>query len=274
MQAEYRVEHIDLMNCTINIGGRLIDFSTPKVMAIVNITSDSFYSSSRSTTEEALSAKLDWLDANGADMIDIGACSTRPGSTPISAEDEWERLSRALNVISKRTKRPIVSVDTFRAEIAQRAVKEYGVDIINDISGGELDKNMFSTIRELQVVYVLTCYRSQVLVEELSNKVNELHLMGVSDIIVDPGLGFNKTLNQNWTILSSIDMLKPLDCPILIGLSRKSMIQNVLSVSVQDALNGTTAANMIALMRGADILRVHDLTEAKQTITIYQQINK
>ena len=265
------------MEICFNINGRLLTANNPLVMAIINATDDSFFSASRCTSEEAVLQKAELALSSGADILDIGGCSTRPSSTPVDQETEWQRVRMALTAIRSKYPDATLSLDTFRAEVAQRAISEFGGMIINDISGWA-DEKMQQVVTENGVPYVLTyCTPSdnsgeQYLVEMidvLQRQVDRLQQAGAKDIIIDPGFGFGKTLDQNWHILSNMHCLQILGKPILAGISRKSMIQKILDCNAAEALNGTTAAHMIALEQGADILRVHDVKEAKQTLLIY-----
>lgn len=269
----------------INIKGTLMDFATPKVMAIINVTTDSFARHCTNITEAEI---LRWAAealSEGADILDIGGCSTRPGSVPPSEEEEWRRVRLAVTAIRREWPEAVLSVDTWRASVARQAV-EQGVDIVNDISGGQFDERMFETIADLRVPYILTHTRAKPDVMQqftdyddlmseilgfLQERVDMLHRMGVKDVILDPGFGFSKTTEQNYTLLRNLNCLGVLGLPILAGVSRKSMITKVLDISPDEALNGTTALHMLALQNGADILRVHDVKEAKQVITLYKQ---
>lgn len=273
------------MQKMINIKGTLMDFATPKVMAIINVTTDSFARHCTNITEAEI---LRWAAealSEGADILDIGGCSTRPGSVPPSEEEEWRRVRLAVTAIRREWPEAVLSVDTWRASVARQAV-EQGVDIVNDISGGQFDERMFETIADLRVPYILTHTRAKPDVMQqftdyddlmseilgfLQERVDMLHRMGVKDVILDPGFGFSKTTEQNYTLLRNLNCLGVLGLPILAGLSRKSMITKVLDISPDEALNGTTALHMLALQNGADILRVHDVKEAKQVITLYKQ---
>ena len=273
------------MQKMINIKGTLMDFATPKVMAIINVTTDSFARHCTNITEAEI---LRWAAealSEGADILDIGGCSTRPGSVPPSEEEEWRRVRLAVNAIRHEWPEAVLSVDTWRASVARHSV-EQGVDIVNDISGGQFDERMFETIADLRVPYILTHTRAEPDVMQqftdyddlmseilgfLQERVDMLHRMGVKDVILDPGFGFSKTTEQNYTLLRNLNCLGVLGLPILAGLSRKSMITKVLDISPDEALNGTTALHMLALQNGADILRVHDVKEAKQVITLYKQ---
>ena len=272
------------MQKTININGRLLDLTTPKVMAIINVTTDSFARHCTNITEAEI---LRWAAealSEGADILDIGGCSTRPGSTPPTEEEEWRRVRLAASAIRREWPEAILSVDTYRASVARRAVEEQGVHIINDISGGQFDDKMFEVVADVRVPYILTHTRalpdtmqqhtdyadlmSEVL-DYLQARVNTLHNMGVADIILDPGFGFAKTTEQNYELLRKLEYLKVLGLPILAGLSRKSMITRPLGITPDEALPGTIALQMLALCNGASILRVHDVKEAKQIITLY-----
>lgn len=266
----------------LNINGRLKEFDRPLVMGIVNLTSDSFYAGSRYSLTSVVEVVAKMM-ADGADMIDIGACSTRPGSQGIDACREIEVLVPAIREVRKHYPDTIISADTFRSETAIACVAAGG-DIINDISGGDMDGRMFDTIARLKVPYIITHMRgtpetmqqmtdyNDVTAEVLSDlafKVDKLHQLGVCDVIVDPGFGFAKTLDKNYTLLGQLEAFKSLNCPILAGLSRKSMIYKELGCSAEEALNGTTVVNTMALLNGADILRVHDVKEAREAVEIY-----
>jgi dihydropteroate synthase len=268
---------------TLNCRGKLINLSTPLVMGILNITPDSFYDGGKYTTEKQILKKTGQMIREGASIIDVGAYSSRPGAEEISVDEEIGRLTPALGAIRKKYRDIIISVDTFRSSVAEMAVKEYDVDIINDISAGDADKDMFSMIASLSVPYIMmhmkgTPMDMQVnpvyddVVEEIllyfSEKVQKAKLAGICDIIIDPGFGFGKTLDHNYRILSRLDDFKILELPVLAGFSRKSMIYKALDITSREALNGTSVLNTIALMKGADILRVHDVREAVQTIKL------
>jgi dihydropteroate synthase len=271
----------------INIGGKLLDISQPMVMGIVNVTPDSFYATSRVETEKQITEKAEKILLDGGKIIDVGAYSTRPSAKIIDEATEMERLKVALRCIRENFEDAIISLDTFRASVAKWAVENYKVNIINDVSGGNLDENMFSTIASLKVPYILmhmrgtpatmqqlTHYKDVVndVVFELSEKVQKLRLLGVNDIIIDPGFGFAKTIEQNYHLLSHLEVFKYFELPLLVGISRKSMIYKLLDQKPEDSLNGTTVLNTIALSKGAKILRVHDVKEAVETIKIYQQV--
>ncbi len=271
---------------TLNIGGQLIDLTEPKVMGILNLTPDSFYQGSRTQSDKEVLAVAEKMLADGADFLDLGAYSTRPGADDISVDDEAERLLPAIRNLKREFPKAILSVDTFRASIAEKAINE-GAHIINDVSGGTLDDKMFETVAKLNVPYILMHLKGtpktmtklnqyenmvQEIVSHLSEQINQLKAYGVKDIIVDPGFGFAKDIDQNYQLLNQLQRLKILGCPVLAGLSRKSMIWKVLDVVADDALNGTTVLNTIALQNGASILRVHDVSQAKECITIFKKL--
>lgn len=272
-----------LIPYTINVGGRLLDLSEPQVMGILNVTPDSFYAGSRKQTEEDIRARVEQIVAEGGSMVDIGAYSSRPGADDVSPEEEMARLSRGMRIVRELAPEMPVSVDTFRADVAKMAVEELGVDIINDISGGELDKDMFATVARLGVPYILmhmkgTPQTMQMaphyddLMKEIllyfAEKVQQLRDLGQKDIILDPGFGFAKTLEHNYQLMNHMEELKIFELPILSGISRKSMIYKLLGGTPQDALNGTSVLNTLSLMKGASILRVHDVKEAVEVVKI------
>ena len=263
---------------TINAGGRLITFDKPKVMGILNITPDSFYSGSRISSEEQALRTTEQMLKDGADFIDIGAYSSRPGAIDISTAEETERLLPAVKVIVKEFPEAVLSIDTFRSEVANAAINE-GAHIINDISGGSLDQQMFETVAKLKVPYILMHMKGtpqtmkdlnqyddmmNEILQYFALKISHLNSLGVKDIIADPGFGFAKNIEQNFEILSQFELFKLTGIPVLAGLSRKSMIWKTLDVKSEEALNGTTVLNTVALMKGADILRVHDVREAAE----------
>ena len=279
-----------MLNYTINANGQLIDLGTPQVMGILNVTPDSFYSGSRKQTETEIAERVEQILAEGGQMIDIGAYSSRPNADDVSTKEEMERLRRGLRILREKTPDAIVSVDTFRADVAKMCVEEYGVQIINDISGGELDKEMFSTVARLGVPYVLMHMKGTPqtmqeaphyddLMKEVmlyfAEKIQQLRDLGQKDIILDPGFGFAKTLEHNYELLRHLEALQIFELPILVGVSRKSMIYKLLGTTAQEALNGTTVLNTICLMKGcANILRVHDVKECVEAVNIYQQLYK
>lgn len=277
------------MNKLINVNGQLMDFERPRVMGILNVTPDSFYAGSRQQTADDITRRVHQIIEEGGDIIDIGAYSSRPFAEDVSPEEEMRRLRQGLGIVRKVAPEAIISVDTFRSDVARMCVEEFNVTIINDISGGEMDQHMFDTIAELQVPYILmhmkgTPQDMQVnpgyehLLKEVlyyfSKKVAQLHDLGVKDIILDPGFGFGKTIDDNYLLLEHLDDFQILELPILVGVSRKSMIYKVLGITPEDALNGTTALNTIALMKGADLLRVHDVREATEVINIVEKIKR
>ena len=270
----------------INVNGRLMDLSEPQVMGILNVTPDSFYAGSRSETEKDITRRLHQIIDEGASIIDIGGYSSRPNAEHISMDEEMNRLRNGLEIIRKHSPNAIVSVDTFRADVAKMCVEEFGVAIINDISAGQMDKEMFSTIARLGVPYIImhmkgTPQDMQVspqydhFLKEIfyyfSEKVQELRDLGVKDIIIDPGFGFGKTLEHNYELMSHLEEFSLFELPLLVGVSRKSMIYKLLGITPGEALNGTTALHTIALLKGANILRVHDVREAVETTKIVQK---
>lgn len=273
----------------IKLNNRLFDLSVPAVMGIVNATPDSFYSGNRFLSDKALLTSVEKMITDGVDIVDFGGYSTRPMAKNINSEEEIERLSNAIETVLKKFPDCIISVDTFRANVARNMVKNYNVSIINDIGGGTLDDLMFETIADLKVAYVLmhtrgtpqtmqqlTNYDDVVaeVIAFLQKRIAQLRLLGVTDIIADPGFGFAKTTEQNYCLLNKLSYFSALSTPLLVGLSRKSIITKTLDIDTKDALNGTTAANMLALAGGASILRVHDVKEAKQAISIFMEYKK
>lgn len=270
---------------TINIAGRLVSLDTPQVMGILNVTPDSFFQSSRCRSEEEIRERVCRIRREGATMVDVGAYSSRPGAEDVSIDEELRRLLPAVRIVREEWPEAIISVDTFRAEVAKQAV-EAGANIVNDISGGEMDAEMFSTIAELHVPYILMhmkgapkdmqnapTYENLMceVFRSLGERVEMLHEIGVADVIVDPGFGFGKTMVQNYEMVARLSEFRLLGCPVLAGVSRKSMIYRLLENTPEESLNGTTALNTIALMNGADILRVHDVKEAVEAVKIYRQ---
>ncbi|MBS4014086.1 MAG: dihydropteroate synthase [Bacteroidetes bacterium] len=269
---------------TLNCGGKIINLSSALVMGIINITPDSFYGGSRFNNEDDILKQVEKMLSEGADIIDIGAASSRPGAKLISPEDEQKVILPALKSVVKKFPQAIISVDTYNSDTAIKSV-ESGAHIINDISSGDIDVKMFDVIASLNVPYIMmhmqgtpenmqTEPKYNNIIKEISlyfaEKINKLRLMGVNDIIIDPGFGFGKTLENNYELLSKLDYFKIFDCPMLVGLSRKSMINKVLNTKPDEALNGTTVLNTIALMKDAKILRVHDVKEAKQAIMLVE----
>lgn len=272
-----------LMPKYINVNGRLMDLSEAQVMGILNITPDSFYANSRKQTEEEIILRVRQIIDEGASIIDIGAYSSRPNAENITPAEELKRLRFGLEIIHRIAPDAVISVDTFRAEIAEACVEEYGVAIINDIAAGEMDAKMFETVARLNVPYImmhmqgtpqdmqLTPHYENVVKEVFmyfAEKVDKLRSLGVKDIILDPGFGFGKTLEHNYELLNYLDDFKIFELPLLVGVSRKSMIYRLLGTTPDEALNGTSILNTIALMKGANILRVHDVKEAVETVRI------
>lgn len=273
----------------VNVNGSLVDLNEPKVMAILNVTPDSFFSSSRYMSEEGILRRVgDFIDG-GADIIDVGACSTRPGIELVSEEEELVRLRMSLHLIRKRWPEVTLSVDTFRSNVVRCVVNDFNVNIINDISGGEMDPDMFNAVSELRVPYILmhmqgTPETMQVnphyddLFKDIcmyfSAKIEKLRTAGVNDIIIDPGFGFGKTLEDNYQLMRRLPDLSVFDLPILVGISRKSMIYRCLGLAPEESLNGTSVLNTISLMNGASILRVHDVREAKECVRLFDQYKK
>ena len=271
----------------INANGKLMDLSEPQVMGILNVTPDSFYAGSRGVTNGYILDRCQQILDEGASIIDIGAYSSRPNAQHISAEEEMSRLRTGLELIRKHYPEAIVSVDTFRADIARMCVEEYGVAIINDISAGNMDEQMFSTIARLGVPYIIMHMKGtpQNMQENphydhflkeifyyFSEKVQKLRDLGAKDIIIDPGFGFGKTIEHNYELLNHLEEFHLFELPILVGISRKSMIYKLLGTTPEEALNGTTALNTIALTKGAHILRVHDVKEAVETVRIVEKM--
>jgi len=271
----------------INTGGLLIDLACPRVMGIINITPDSFYAGSRLITENEIIARAVKMREEGADILDVGGYSTRPGSHAVSEEEERRRVISAIKLIRQELPDSIISVDTFRAEIAREAVLESGASIINDVSGGEADPLMFPLVEELNVPYILMHMQGtpatmqddpqydDVVADILrwfGARIARLKSAGVKDIIIDPGFGFGKTRQHNFEMLSRLNEFSVAGLPLMAGLSRKSMIWKTLGVTASEALNGTTALNMIALCKGADILRVHDVKEAVETVKLFREL--
>lgn len=282
-----------LVPYTLNLGGSLMNLGEPQVMGILNVTPDSIYEKSRTFDEDAILSRAKQIAGEGGSIIDIGAYSTRPGSADVDESEEMSRLRRALSVVRKAVPGMPVSIDTFRADVAKMCVEEYGAEIINDVSGGEGDKRMFSTVARLGVPYILmhiggsidnmhsdaplTSHADaevpymQSVVSFLTERINRLHALGAKDIIIDPGYGFGKSLQQNYELLNRLEDLKVWQLPLLVGVSRKSMIYKLLDTDSSQALNGTTVCNTIALMKGASILRVHDVRAAVEAVKIVKQ---
>lgn len=276
-----------LVHRYLNINGQLLDLSVPQVMGILNVTPDSFYAGSRMQTEADIIVRAQQIMDEGASIIDIGAYSSRPKAEHISSEEEMNRLRPALEILNREHPDAVISVDTFRADVAEWAVKEHGVAIINDISAGEMDPDMFKTVARLGVPYIMmhmqgTPQNMQAqphydnLLKEIflyfAKKVQQLRDLGVKDIILDPGFGFGKTLEHNYELMAHLEEFSIFELPLLVGVSRKSMIYHLLGGTPQDALNGTTVLDTVALMKGADILRVHDVREAVEAVKMVNKI--
>ena len=265
---------------TINVRGRLIDLSTPKVMGILNATPDSFYSGSRKQTEREIADRANQIMDEGGTFIDVGAFSTRPGAVEVSEEEETERLKRAISIVRREQPDAPISVDTYRPLVARRCIEEFGADIINDVSEGGItgivdtpiheQGDMFKTVGELKVPYILMSVKSNMhdMLKAFAEEVQTLRDYGAKDIILDPGYGFGKTLDENYAILSEAERLLTLELPVLVGVSRKSMIFKLIGGDPTTSLNGTTVLNTISLMKGAAILRVHDVREAWECVKL------
>lgn len=272
---------------TININGQLVDFSTPRVMGIVNITPDSFFSGSRTEAANEIIERCARIIREGGTIIDVGAQSSSPASRFLDAKEETERLIPALKLIRNEFPDTILSVDTFYADVAKESVEEYGVNIINDISGGQIDERMFPVVAQLNVPYILMHMRGtpqtmqqfthydnfiQDILYYFSERKAKLNQLGVSDVIIDPGFGFSKTISQNYELMAYLKYFHIFEEPILVGISRKSMIYKLLGTTPEESLNGTSVLNAVALLSGADILRVHDVKEAVECVKIIENI--
>ena len=274
---------------TLLSNGRLIDISKPLIMGIINVTSDSFFGGSQFRLKYRIAKRAEEILNGGGKIIDVGACSTRPGSLPVPEEVELKRLDRALSVIRNKFPESVLSVDTYRADVARKMHENFRIELVNDISAGEMDPTMFQTIADIKVAYVLMHmkgtprdmqdnprYETNIIKElfgYFTKKVERLKLLGVKDIIIDPGFGFGKNADHNYTILKNLSSFKIFELPILVGASRKSMIYKLLDTCPDNALNGTTVINTIALMNGASILRVHDVKEAAEAIKLIEFYN-
>lgn len=274
---------------SLNVNGRLLDLFTPQVMGILNVTPDSFYAGSRMQTEAEIAARARQILDEGAAIIDIGAYSSRPNAEHISPEEEMKRLRIALEILNRNHPDAIISVDTFRADIAEQCVNEYGVAIINDIAAGEMDNRMFETVARLGVPYIMMHMQGTPqnmqkephydnLLKEIfmyfAKKVQQLRDLGAKDIILDPGFGFGKTLDDNYELMARLEEFSIFELPLLVGVSRKSMIYRLFDITPEEALNGTSILNTVALMKGADILRVHDVREAVEAVKITGKLHK
>jgi dihydropteroate synthase len=272
---------------SINIGGELFDLSNPCIMGIINVTPDSFYDGDTLNSEIEILERVEQMVIEGAAIIDVGSVSTRPGAEMISTREELDRLIPAVRAIRKHFPEVPLSIDTFRSWVAVRIIEEIGPVMVNDISGGTLDTKMFETIGKVQVPYILThiqgtpqnmqinpVYKDVVrdVSSELSESVRKLNRYGVADILIDPGFGFGKNLDHNYQLLNRLDSFKVFQLPVVVGLSRKSIVWKVLETDAENALNGTTVVNTMALLGGADILRVHDVKPAMEALIIFQQL--
>lgn len=272
---------------TINIKGQLLSLDEPQVMGILNVTPDSFYAGSRKQTEAAIIDRIETILREGASIIDVGGYSSRPDAAEVSETEEMQRLEMALQPLLQHYPDVVVSVDTFRSSVARQCVEKYGVAMINDISGGELDERMFDTVAQLRVPYIMVHMRGTPqtmqqqtdyedvtadLLKYFSQKLERLFRLGVNDVILDPGFGFSKTLTQNYELMRHLGDFRIFGLPLLVGVSRKSMIYKLLETTPEESLNGTTVLHAYALLQGADILRVHDVRAAKEAIRIVQQL--
>lgn len=266
---------------TLNISGHLLELTPPRVMGILNVTPDSFYPGSRKTSEEEIRLRVKEMLEQGADIIDVGGCSTRPGFETPSEKEEMERVALGCRIVRELSRDIPLSVDTFRASVAREAIDKWEAGIINDISGG-VDPLMWPLVAGAKVAYVLTHNRfdspvyediTATVITELSYKVSDLHRLGVNDVIIDPGFGFAKTLEENFRLLAELEEFAKTGWPILVGVSRKSMIYKTLGCQPEESLTGTIALDTVALMKGADILRVHDIKPAKETVTLISKLS-
>ena len=278
------------MEYTINVGGRLMDMSSPKVMGILNVTPDSFFSGSRKQTEQEIADRCNQIIAEGGDIIDVGAFSTRPGAPEVSETEEMERLRYGLNILRREQPDAVVSVDTFRPAVARMAVEEYGAAIVNDVSEGGITgvankplgwtqgdyPEIFTMVARLGVPYILMSVKPNIkkMLLGFAHEVQQLRDLGVKDIILDPGFGFGKNLDDNYRLMEEMDKLKVLGLPLLVGVSRKSMIFKLIGGDPTTSLNGTTVLHTISLMKGANILRVHDVKEAAECVAIFERLKK
>ena len=272
------------MDYTLNCNGQLLDLSEPRVMGILNATPDSFFAASRSQTEAEIAERTQQILQEGATMIDVGACSTRPDSEPVSEQEEMQRLRFALPIIRKQAPDAVVSVDTFRPNVARMVVEEYGVEIINDVGApvnskqlsADNQETMFRMVSRLRVPYIYMSRKSTMkeVMLDSAKVVDMLRSMGQKDIILDPGFGFGKTVEQNYRVFGELERMQALHLPVLVGISRKSMIWKLLGCTPAEALNSTTVLNTLALVKGASILRVHDVKEAVECVKITQQLEK
>ncbi|WP_028909336.1 dihydropteroate synthase [Prevotella sp. AGR2160] len=276
---------------TINVRGHLVDLSEPQVMGILNVTPDSFFAGSRKQTEAEIADRANQIVREGGTIIDVGGFSTRPGAQEVSAEEEARRLKFALGIVRREQPDVPVSVDTYRPEVARRCIEEWGVDIINDVSeggitgivdtpleqqSGDTVPEMFRLVGELKVPYILMSVQADLktMMLNFAREIQQLRDLGAKDIILDPGFGFGKTLEGNYRLMDEMDKLEVFELPLLVGISRKRMIHQLLGITVDESLNGTTVLNTIALMRGANILRVHDVLPAVQAVKIIKKLKE
>lgn len=274
------------MNYTINVRGRLLDLSEPKVMGILNATPDSFFAGSRRQTEAEIADRANEIMEQGGTIIDVGAFSTRPGAGEVSEQEETERLRHALAIVRREQPDAVLSVDTYRPVVARMCVEEFGADIINDVSEGGItgivntpiheEESMFETVARLRVAYILMSVKPDLysMMKAFAAEVQQLRDLGMKDVMLDPGFGFGKTLEQNYRIMDGMEHLHELGLPLLVGISRKSMISRVLQTDASGALNGTTVLNTIALLKGASILRVHDVRECVEAVRIVDSMRQ
>ena len=261
------------MDYTLNCNGRLLSLNEPQVMGILNVTPDSFYADSRQKTEHDVAKRTEEILSQGGTMIDVGACSTRPDSDPVSEAEETERLRWALAVIRREAPHAVISVDTFRPQVARIVVEEFGADIINDVSEGS--EEMYRMVSRLRVPYIFMSQQPTIkkMLLSFATQVQQLRDLGVKDIILDPGFGFGKTLEQNYEVMGELEKLLVMELPLLVGISRKSMIYKLFGCTPNESLNGTTALNTIALMKGTSILRVHDVKEAAECVKVFSHLS-
>ena len=271
------------MEYTLNCNGKLLDMKTPQVMGILNATPDSFYAGSRTQTEQEIAERTHQILDEGATIIDVGACSTRPDSEPATEEEEMERLRVALAIVRREAPEAIISVDTYRPDVARMVVEEFGADIINDVGAPANSKrliansqeNMFRMVSRLCVPYIYMSRKATMydILKDCAEAVDSLRSMGQKDIILDPGFGFGKTVDENYHVMNELERMQMLHLPVLVGISRKSMIYKLMGTTPEDSLNGTTVLNTISLIKGANILRVHDVKEAVECVKIVQSLN-
>lgn len=279
------INTIKRMDYTLNIRGRLMELARPRVMGILNVTPDSFYEGSRKQTEREIALRALEITEQGGAMIDIGAFSTRPGAREVSEEEEGRRLKWAIGIVRRELPEAVISVDTYRPRLARRCIAEWGADIINDVSEGGItgivntpiheDERMFDVVGELKCPYILMSVKANLhdMLKSFAMEVQQLRELGAKDIILDPGFGFGKTLDENYALMTEMDKLQVMKLPVLAGISRKSMIYKLTGGTADSSLNGTAILNAIALAKGASILRVHDVKEAVEAVTIMEKMN-